>query len=71
MLDAFCRATGLAAEACAMIGDTTHDLASGRAASMVTVGVLTGLSTRDDLAGLADVVLGSIADLPAWLASRG
>jgi phosphoglycolate phosphatase len=38
---------------------------------MVTVGVLTGLSTRDDLAGLADVVLGSIADLPAWLASRG
>jgi phosphoglycolate phosphatase len=71
MLDAFCHATGLAAEACAMIGDTTHDLASGRTAGMATVGVLTGLSTRDDLAGLADVVLGSIADLPAWLASRG
>ncbi len=70
MLDAFCRATGLAAASCAMIGDTTHDLESGRAAGMVTVGVLTGLSTRADLAGHADVVLESIADLPDWLAAR-
>ena len=70
MCAAFCAATGLPPSACAMVGDTTHDLASGRAAGMATVGVLTGLSTRDDLAGLADVVLDSIADLPDWIAAR-
>ncbi len=70
MCEAFCAATGLAPSACAMIGDTTHDLASGRAAGMVAVGVLTGLSTREDLADLADVVLDSIADLPDWIAAR-
>lgn len=71
MLQAFCAATGLPAGACAMIGDTTHDLESGRAAGMVTVGVLTGLSTREDLADMADVVLDSIAGLPEWIATRG
>lgn len=71
MLDAFRAKTGLSAPACAMIGDATHDLASGRAAGMATVGVLTGLATADDLADLADVVLPSIAELPAWLAARG
>lgn len=70
MCAAFCAATGLPPSACAMIGDTTHDLACGRAAGMATVGVLTGLSTRDDLAGMADVVLDSIAGLPDWIAAR-
>lgn len=70
MLDAFCRATGLPAAACAMIGDSTHDLASGRAAGMVTVGVLTGLAGEAELAPLADVVLADIGALPGWLASR-
>jgi phosphoglycolate phosphatase len=67
MLEAFCRATGLAPAACAMVGDSLHDLASGRAAGMATVGVLTGLAGRDDLAPLADVVLDDIAALPRWL----
>jgi phosphoglycolate phosphatase len=67
MLEAFCRATGLAPAACAMIGDSAHDLASGRAAGMRTVGVLTGLASAEDLAPLADAVLADIAELPAWL----
>ena len=72
MLEAFCRTTGLAPRACAMIGDSLHDLESGRAAGMATVGVLTGLAGRADLAPLADVVLPDIGALPDWLLiSRG
>jgi phosphoglycolate phosphatase len=54
----------------AMVGDSRHDLAAGRAAGMVTVGVLTGPAKAADLADLADVVLSSIAELPAWLSAR-
>lgn len=68
MLDAFCAATGLAPAQVAMIGDSTHDLAAGRAAGMVTIGVLTGPATAEDLATLADVVLPDIGALPGWLA---
>ena len=63
----FCRATGLAPDVCVMVGDSTHDLHAGRAAGMLTVGVLTGPAPRAELAGLADIVLDSIADIPAWL----
>jgi phosphoglycolate phosphatase len=64
---AFCAQVGLAPAACAMVGDSTHDLRAGRAAGMVCVGVLTGVADRATLAPQADVVLDSIADLPAWL----
>lgn len=67
MLLAFCAATGIPEEYCVMIGDSRHDLASGRAAGMRTVAVLTGLATADDLAPHADVVLPDIAALPTWL----
>ena len=67
MLDAFRRATGLEAAACAMVGDSLHDLASGRAAGMATVGVLTGPAGAADLAPHADVVLPDIGGLPGWL----
>ncbi len=67
MLDAFCRTTGIGPQACAMIGDSTHDLLSGRAAGMRTVGVLTGPATAADLAPHADIVLADIAHLPHWL----
>jgi phosphoglycolate phosphatase len=66
-LDAFCRATGLAPNECAMVGDSLHDLHAGRAAGMTTVGVLTGPAMADELRPAADVVLSSIAELPAWL----
>jgi phosphoglycolate phosphatase len=70
MLHAFCRKTGLAPAECAMVGDSLHDLASGRAAGMATIGVLTGLATAADLAQLADTVLPDIGALPAWLGLR-
>lgn len=66
-LDAFCALTGIPPEACAMIGDSTHDLDSGRAAGMTTIAVLTGLASRADLAPHADVVLEDIGELPDWL----
>lgn len=64
------RRLGVAPAQVAMIGDSRHDLAAGRAAGMVTIGVLTGPALAADLADLADVVLPSIADLPAWLAAQ-
>ncbi len=66
-LAAFCAFTGIPASACAMIGDSTHDLDSARAAGMTAVAVLTGLAARADLAPHADVVLADIAALPRWL----
>jgi phosphoglycolate phosphatase len=67
---AFCRATGLEPDECAMIGDSNHDLISGRAAGMRAVGVLTGLASREDLAPHADAILPDIGGLPGWLASE-
>lgn len=67
MLDAFRAAVGLPAGACAMIGDSAHDIAAGRAAGMATVAVLTGPALAEELAPLADVLLPDIAALPAWL----
>ncbi len=67
---AFCAATGLRPEQVAMIGDSTHDLHSGREAGMFTIGVLTGPATAEDLAPHADVVLANIGHIPEWLAHR-
>lgn len=68
---AFAQATGLAPEACVMVGDSAHDLVAGRAAGMRTVAVLTGLATADALAPLADAVLPDIGALPGWIAAQG
>lgn len=70
MLWAFSSHCGLDPAEVAMIGDSTHDMHAGRNAGMVCVGVLTGPATRADLAPHADVVLGSVAELPDWLASK-
>lgn len=64
---AFCETLSLEASHCVMVGDSTHDLDAGRAAGMTCIGVLTGPALRAELAPHADVVLGSIAELPAWL----
>ena len=64
---AFCAATGLDPAACAMVGDSTHDLHAGRAAGMTTIAVLTGPADHADLAPHADVVLVSIAEVPGVL----
>lgn len=66
---AFAAAMGLDPRDCAMVGDSLHDLSAARAAGMTAIAVLTGIAGRDVLAPMADVVLGSVADLPGWLES--
>ena len=67
MQHAFCQAQGLAPAEVAMIGDSLHDMTSGRDAGMVTVGVLTGTTPRAELETVADVVLADIGELEGWL----
>lgn len=64
---AFADRVGVRPGRVAMIGDSTHDLIAGRAAGMVTVGVLTGLALAEHLAPHADAVLPDIGHVPGWL----
>lgn len=66
---AFARAIGMDPARIAMVGDSTHDLIAGRAAGMVTLGVLTGTASEADLTFHADIVLPDIGHIPAWLAT--
>ncbi|MGH6860048.1 MAG: HAD family hydrolase [Phyllobacterium sp.] len=70
-LHLFAAKTGLPAGMIAMVGDNAHDLEMAHAAGAgLAIGVLSGNSTLDDLAHLSDAILGSIAELPAFLARR-
>jgi phosphoglycolate phosphatase len=60
----------VAASETAVVGDSVHDLAAARAAGAVAIGVLTGPAPSAVLALHADAVLGSPAELAAWLDSR-
>jgi phosphoglycolate phosphatase len=64
---AFAAAHDLTPTRVAMVGDSRHDLDAARAAGMKAVAVLTGIATATALAPHADVVLPTIADLPAWI----
>ena len=66
-LFAFARQTGIEPGRIAMIGDSLHDMAAGRAAGMVCVAVLTGIAQEAELSPHADVVLRDIGALPGWL----
>ena len=69
---AFSDLTGLKPTEIAMVGDNRHDLEMARAGGCgLAVGVLSGTGTRESLGRIADVVLDSVAELPAYLASRG
>lgn len=67
MLLAFATAVGLGPGQVMMVGDSRHDLQAGRAAGMITVGVLTGVASADDLRPLADHILPDINHLPGLL----
>jgi phosphoglycolate phosphatase len=68
---AFAAATGIPPAEIAVVGDSTHDLAMARAAGAgLAIGVLSGTSGHDDLVHLADVILPSIRELPAYLAQN-
>tara|TARA_R110002049_G_scaffold231632_4_gene404026 strand:- start:40 stop:735 length:696 start_codon:yes stop_codon:yes gene_type:complete len=58
---------GIAPHHLAMVGDSTHDMAAGRAAGMHCIAVLTGPATRADLVNHADIVLGNIGEIPEYL----
>ncbi len=64
---AFAAHVDIEPERIAMVGDSRHDLLAGRAAGMVTIGVLTGLAPAEELEPLADVVLPDIGHIPGWL----
>ena len=67
----FASRTGIAASAIAMVGDNSHDLHMAHAAGAgLAIGVLSGNSTRAELAPHADVIVDSIADLPGLFAGR-
>lgn len=70
MLLGFADAVGLAPAQVVMVGDSRHDLEAGRAAGMMTIGVLTGPARAEDLAPLADHVLPDISHLPQCLDLR-
>lgn len=70
-IQTFCDLTGLKPAEVAMVGDNRHDLEMARAGGCgLAVGVLSGTGTRESLAGIADVVLDSVADLPDFLSTR-
>lgn len=70
-ITAFCDLTGLKPSEIAMVGDNRHDLEMAKAGGAgLAVAVLSGTGTRESLAPMADVVLGSIVELPAYLAAR-
>ncbi len=67
---AFAHAVGLEPAEIVMVGDSLHDLRAGRAAGMRCVGVLSGLADRAELSPHADIVMDTIAALPAWIADQ-
>lgn len=53
---------------CLVVGDTTIDIRAGKAAGAQTVGVLSGFGKESELLSAgADLILGSVADLPMVL----
>ena len=71
MLQAFAAHLGLEPSQIAMVGDNGHDMEMARAAGAgAAIGVLSGTGTRQSLAPLADVLIGSVADLPGLIAAR-
>jgi phosphoglycolate phosphatase len=65
---AFAESTGIPAQSIAMVGDNLHDMHMGQAAGCgLCIAVLTGTGMRERLGPESDVVLESIAGLPAYL----
>jgi len=68
---AFCEATGLHPREVAIIGDSAADSGMARAAGLgAAIGVCTGAAPAAALQPHFDVVIASVADLPALLAGR-
>jgi pyrophosphatase PpaX len=60
---------GARADEAIFVGDSPHDVASGRAAGVRTIAVTWGASSADEMARAgADVVIHQVADLPSTVA---
>jgi len=71
MINAYASHLGLSPAEIAMVGDNRHDMEMARAAGAgAAIGVLSGTGSHQTLAELADLLIGSVADLPALLADR-
>jgi phosphoglycolate phosphatase len=71
IVHAFAAAIGATPAEIIVVGDNTHDLEMARnAGAGAAVGVLSGTGTPQHLAPLADAILGSVCELPAWLEAR-
>ncbi|MCC0036252.1 MAG: HAD family hydrolase [Hoeflea sp.] len=71
MLHAYAAHLGLAPNQVAMVGDNRHDMEMARASGAgAAIGVLSGTGSHQTLSELADVLIGSVADLPALLGQR-
>lgn len=67
----FAALVGVEPEQVAMVGDNPHDMECARAANAgLAVGVLTGNSSHEVLAPLADIVLNSMTELPSYFAAN-
>ena len=64
MVEAFMKQFSLSPHETVMIGDSLHDIRSGRAAGARTIGVATGPWGGHKLEMEADAVIGSLAELP-------
>ena len=72
MVLAFCEAARIAPAEVVVVGDNAHDLVMAKSAgAALAIGVTSGNSAAADLAPLADAVLKSIRDLPAFLHEHG
>jgi phosphoglycolate phosphatase len=64
MVLGFCEHTGCDASEVVVVGDNLHDMEMAMAAkAALRVGVLTGTSSEQQLAPLADVIISSISGL--------
>ena len=66
----FCSRFNLSPEKVLMIGDSVHDLVAGNAANMISIGVLTGIATTDELTNYADIILNNIGEIPNLLHNK-
>ncbi len=67
VVHAFARSANTSASSIIVAGDTWHDISMARKAGALSVAVLTGAISREELAPYADIVADSIAALPALL----
>lgn len=68
MFMAYQKQFGLLAEEIAVVGDTYNDIRFAKENGGIGIGVLSGVSKKEDFRGEADYIIASVAELPKLLA---